>query len=415
MNYTVDPDIPFRLFTKGKHWGVINTETKKIIIPAKYQYIDQIITTENYPWKADELFYLVENEVEYNLRNTNGEIIFEFKNDEYLDSFFEYNNKYYVITNRITEIKDEWSESEFHSKNNKKLYLIKGKSGVELIASTEIQRLGKGNLIYFNDYYYNYYDDVDSVYEFFDLNTSKKMTFKDGKYMGFAYIESRNEIWTQKFDNTERRREPYYDVVIDSSLNIRQNLFKKAFKLYRDYFLTETENGIQLMSYDGTAAPFVYPYIETVRYRNTDIDDFHLNKILDKLFIFSNEKEPKKIGVIEFDGKIILPAEYKKIRILKIYYTEIPSEEFSNFIKESKLNPFYYFTVKEENQKYEYSIFDFVGEEIITVKDIQQDNGFFKFDFPSDPPEIQFLTRDSVRIYDLNSRQLKRIETRNVN
>lgn len=50
MNYTVDPDgIPFRMFTKGKYWGVLNTDMKEIIIPANYQYIEQIIITENYP------------------------------------------------------------------------------------------------------------------------------------------------------------------------------------------------------------------------------------------------------------------------------------------------------------------------------------------------------------------------------
>ncbi len=417
MNYTVDPDIPFRLFTKGKHWGVINTDTKEIIIPAKFQNIEQIIITENYPWKADEIFYLVENEGHSDIRNTKGEIIFVFPKDEFMDSFFEYNGKYYVISNRVTEIENEWwDESGFHLKDNKSLYLIEGKSAVELIASTEIQHLGKGNLVYFSDYFYHSNENDDKS-GYFDLNTHNAIRF-DVNY-GYSnerrYINSRNEIWIQEYDKIQKRKGNYYNLVIDSLLNTRENEFKNVFKLYKNYFLTETKNGTQLMSYDGTAAPFVYPYIEPVlnkfeviHHQVTELDD----KRLDKLFVFSNEKEAKKIGIIEFEGTIILPAGYDKISILKINYPEQPSEEFREFIKENKLNQFYYFTTKEENQRYEYSIFNIEGNEIFSVKDINNENAYLKFNLPSNPPEIQLYTRDSIRNYDLETGRLERSEAR---
>lgn len=412
MNYTIDPDIPFRLFTKGKHWGVINTDTNEIIIPAKFQNIEQIIITENYPWKADEIFYLVENEKLYDIRDTKGNIIFKFPKEEFLDSFFEYNGKYYVISNRVTEIENEWwDESGFHLKDNKRLYLIEGKSAVELIASTEIQHLGKGNLVYFSDYFY-YSNEDDDKSGYFELNTHKIVTFDVYDSRTKNYITSRNEIWILEFDKEKRKSEPYYDVVLDSTLNIKKNEFEKVFKLYKNYFLTEAENGTQLMSYDGTAAPFVYPYIETVRYRVTSLDDYHLNKIIDKLFVFSNEEEAKRIGIIDFEGNIILPAEYDKILILKINYPEQPSNEFREFIKENKVNKFYYFAIKEVNLKYDYSIFNTEGTEIFNLKDVETNNAFFKFDILSNPPEIQLYTRDSISIYDLKSGRLKRLEPR---
>lgn len=412
MNYTVDTDgIPFRMFTKGKFWGVLNTDTKEIIIPANYQNIEQIIIIENYPWKADEIFYLVENEKVYDIRNTKGKIIFKFPKDEFMDSFFEYNGKYYVISNRVTEIEDEWSESAFHLKDNKRLYLIEGKSPVELIASTEIQHLGKGNLIYFSDYFF-YSNEDDDKSGYFDLNTHKNIIFDAYDSRTKNYITIRNEVWIKDFDKEQRKSEPYYDIVLDSTLNFKENGFKKVFKLYKDYFLSEAEKGIQLMSYDGTSAPFVYPYVETVRYRATSLDDYHLNKILDKLFVFSNGKEAKKIGIIEFEGKIILPAEYDKILILKINYPKQPSEEFKNFIKVNKLNQFYYFTTKEVNQKYDYSIFNIEGNEIFSVKNIDNENAYLKFNILSNPPEIQLYTRDSIRNYDLKSGRLERTESR---
>ncbi|MGB6094319.1 MAG: hypothetical protein WBF83_11225 [Moheibacter sp.] len=413
MNYTVDPDgIPFRMFTKGKYWGVLNTDMKEIIIPANYQYIEQIIITENYPWKADEIFYLVENKGYSDIRNTEGEIIFVFPKDEFMDSFFEYKKKHYVITNRSTEIENEWwDEVGSHSKDNKRLYLIEGKSAVELIASTEIKHLGKGNLIYFSDYFY-YSNEDDAKSGYFDLNTHKRIAFDAYDPRAKFYINIRNEVWIKEFDKEQRKSEPYYDFVLDSTLNIKENTFKKVFKLYKEYFLTETETGIQLFNYDGTAAPFVYPHIETVKNRVTRLDDYHLNKILDKLFVYSNEKEAKKIGIIGFEGNIILPAEYDKISILKINYPEQPSEEFRNFIKENKLDQFYYFTTKDENQKYDYSIFNIEGNEIFSAKNIDSEIAYLKFNFSSDPPEIQLYTRDSIRNYDLKSGRLERTESR---
>jgi hypothetical protein len=409
MNYTIDPDVPFRMFTKGKLWGVINTDTKEVIIPAIFHNIEQIIITENYPWKADEIFYLVENEKVYDIRTTKGKIIFKFPKDEFLDSFFEYKNKYYVITNTSTEIEDEWS-SDFHLKDNKKLYKIDGMSYAELIASTEIKHLGKGNLIYFSDYFF-YSNEDDDKSGYFDLNTHKKIVFDAYDSRAKFYINTRNEVWIREFDKEQRKSEPYYDFVLDSTLNVKENTFKKVFKLYKEYFLTETENGTQLFNYDGIPAPFVYPFIETVNYRVTSLED----KILDKLFVFSNEKEAKKMGIIEFEGNIILPAEYDKISILKINYPEQPSKEFREFILEKKLNQFYYFTTKEKNQKYEFSIFNIEGNEIFSAKDINNENAYLNFYLPSVPPEIHLYSQDFIFRYDLEtSRLIEKVEKKSI-
>lgn len=289
MQYTISQDDPYRIFTKGKLSGLINTDTKEIIIPAKYTYIEQYIGAiqeleKNYfTYNHKNRFFVTydyrkEQELQF-LCDINGTVLYNFQKNEFPEMVFVHNKKIYLIT-KSSEFKhiDEYGFSE--ERVNMKLIRIYENQSTELFKSFMINHLGSKNIISFSD---------NEKVGFYDLNTDKKIAFKyyDDYYSSF-YIKRKNEIWLKTYNKEKRMSNPYYDSAIDSTLTIKPNPVMNALMPYENYFFTETKNGIQVTDYDGNTSPFAYPYLVSVK--NIFLhNNVHPNyyTLTDKLFVFS--------------------------------------------------------------------------------------------------------------------------------
>lgn len=398
MKYYPATDDPYRVFIKGKKEGVINTNTKEVVIPAKNAYIQQHFGVDNFPSKPEEKFFVVDQKNKHQLYNTKGKIIYNFKDDEYLDRVIVYNKKIYLITDSPKFFEGN-TDTEIQ-KNKKLILLDENQNHKEEISKTNsIVRLGSKNMILFSN---------NEQFGFFDLNTNKKVIFEYySKFSSSIYVQDKNEIWLNTFDKEDSKSSNYYDTVLDSTLTIKPNPIKNVLMAYEKYYFTENEKGIQVTDYNGQTSPFTYPYLTPVKNRIT-YDDIHPNNdiFLDKLFVFSTQKDRNIIGIINIDGKIILPEKFTNITMRHIYYYTSPSDEFRTYFKENNLENFYYFTFKNNNQEDEYTLFNKEGMEIITFKHNKNMNCSPEFDLmEKNQLQIKFHCSDSLKIYDLKTKK----------
>lgn len=279
-------------------------------------------------------------------------------------------------------------------------------NGVELCTYPSITHLGK-NMIYIKD---------NNQFGCFDLNSDTKILLKNHKrgFQKYLYVKDKNEIWTQIDKSETQEPNEYYDTVIDSTLNVKPNPAKNVISGDKKYYFSETEKGIQIIGFDGTASPFAYPFLEPVK--NSVMYGaniyFSREKILDKLFVFSPQKQGDIKGIIDQSGKIILPAEFSKISMQEIIPTTQPSPELLNFFEENNLSSFHYFTIKNEGNYNLYAIYNKDGKEIINFKD-RGNNCSYQFDFmEKNRLQIKFYSSDDTKTYDLNTKELISTEPR---
>jgi hypothetical protein len=408
MQYSINQDDPYRIFTKGKFSGLINTDTKEIIIPAKYTYIEQYLGAsqelgKNITYSHKDRFFVTydyrkEQELQF-LCDINGTVLYNFQKDEFPEIVFVHNKKIYLIT-KSSGFKhiDEYGFSE--ERVNMKLIRIYENKSTELFKSFMIKHLGSKNIISFSD---------NEKVGFYDLNTDKKIAFKYyDDYYSSVYIKRKNEIWLKTYNKEKRMSNPYYDTVIDSTLTIKPNPVMNALMPYENYFFTETKNGIQVTDYDGNTSPFAYPYLVPVKNRILN-NNYHPNfyMLTDKLFVFSTQREGTVTGIIDVEGKIIIPERFTTTSIRRINYYTTPSQEFKTFFEDNKLTNFYYYAIKENNLEDEYAIFNQEGIEIINFRHPKNKDCSPDFDLlEKNRLQIKFNCTDSLKIYDLNTRQL---------
>src|SRR5690606_35280324 len=136
-------------------------DSKKVIIPAKYGWVQEYITG----WTRKKIFYIA-TDLQRNrfLYNSDGEIIYTFKSndDDEIEDLFTHNGKLYLI------LCDFDIEVEFPEKKDYRLLRI-DKEVKELLVYPYIQRLGVKNLIYMWDSQHS-----DSI-GFLDINTDRKI------------------------------------------------------------------------------------------------------------------------------------------------------------------------------------------------------------------------------------------------
>jgi hypothetical protein len=404
MNYQVNPDIPYAVFIKDSKKGVINTTNKQIIIPAKFHSIDIYNSTPEYQSKTNELFYITSYQeknsihVRSFLYDVNGKLVYTFGINESIKSSFHYNKKFYFITETIIIIDDFNSPLK---KIGEKLIQVNKSNAVKIFSFFSIERLGSKNMISFTD---------NNQKGYFDLNSNTKILFEDANEIHSSrYVQNLNEVWIKKQDKETRIPNKYYDTVIDSTLTIKPNPIENALIAYDKYFFTENQNGnIEVTYYKGITSPFAYPYILPVRdgFLHNNVHP-NYNIFTDKLFAFSSNKEGTLKGIIEAKGKIILPEKFTAINIRSINYYTTPSQEFKTFFEENKLTNFYYFTTKDNNLEDEYAVFNQEGLEIINFRHPKNKDCSPDFDLlEKNRLQIKFNCSDSLKIYDLNTKQL---------
>jgi len=407
--YYADRDFPYAVFVKNSLSGVINTTTKEIIIPRKFGWVDRHTTGNDFPPKLNEVFYVATEPMEGDtifkgsyLYNINGKVLYNFEAMEGVKSFFYHNKQLYLITE--TFIGDVSEPLKYY-----KLLRILKTQTIKLLEASSIQRCGK-NIISFNNY-------DNHQFGYFDLNTGKKLLLEpySEQYDHGIYIQQKNEIWVNRYNTKARMPYPYYDTVIDSTLNTKPNPVKDAVLMpYQNYFFTETEKGIQITDFNGQTSPVIYPYITPVKNRIT-YTTIHpsLDIFLDKLFVFSNQKDEKIKGITDINGKIILPPEFNSITLQEIHYYTQPSDEFKIFIKNNKLENFFYYTIKDVDDKKEFALFNEEGTEIIKFKENKYSNCSPEFDLmEKNRLQIKFHCSDSLKIYDLTTKELIHVEAR---
>ncbi len=409
LKYDPYPETPYTRFIEGTNSGVMVTETKQILIPAKYGWIDRRLTDDSYPPKSNQIFYVgsyYPDSTYTNLKsflfNVNGKLLYTCGDDEGVKSIFYHNKQLYLITG-----KELWGEEKITGRINvikydDKLFRLdpNKNNAVELCTYPTITHLSK-NMIFLSR---------DNQFGYFDLNTDKKILFEKspGKFQRHLYVKEKNEVWTSINQSENQKSNEYYDTVIDSTLSVKPNLAKNVVWGSAKYYFSQTEKGIQVVDFDGTASPFAYPFLEPVKnrvafYMNT----FGREAITDKLFAFSPRKEGDIIGIIDQNGKIILPAEFNQISMKEINFYNQPSEEFVNFFKDNKLLGFYYFTIKNEGNYNVYAIYNQEGTEIIRLKEDKNNNCSCGFDFmEKNRLQIKFYCSNDTKTFDLLTKEL---------
>jgi hypothetical protein len=397
---------PYSIFVKGSKKGVINTISKEVIIPAKFGWIEKYLSKDEYP-STNEIFYVTtyptQNNSDYSrsfLYDSKGKLIYTFGVGESVKSFFYYNKQFYFITK--TEI---FTEPTNHNDIGIKEYeghlLLINENQVEIILTQcSINHLGSKNIISFS---------IDNQKGFFDLNSRKKIIKNSLDFYVSMYVENRNEIWVRPYNKEERTISKYYETVLDSTLNIKPNPVKNAVDAFEKYFLTENnKENIQITDFNGKTFPYEFPYLLPSCYINNYRDfEFHYKKRLDSLFIFSKQKDGKSIGIIDVDGKVILPPYFNEISLKEINYYTTPSPEFSKYIEDNKLLPFYYFAKRNENEYVEFALFNSDGTEIIKFKKPKYTICSPNFDLMErNKLQIKFHCTDSLDIYDLKTKKL---------
>lgn len=407
LKYYPFTDTPYSIFMKGSNSGVMATETKQVLIPAKYAAIDRYLVGKPYPPTSKQIFYIGYSLIDSTsmsykdfLFNVNGKLIYTFEEGESLKSLFHYNKQLYLITKKQFLGEQTISEQTNLVKYNDKLFRLDDNKAIEICSYPVITHLDK-NMIYLNS---------DNQFGYFDLNTDKKILLKLYKdFQSYLYVKKKNEIWAQKSNSETGKPNPYYDTVIDSTLNVKPNTAKNVLMAYDKYYFSESEKGIQIVDFDGTVSPFAYPFLEPVKHRVAHDANIHTDHdfIVDKLFAFSLQKEGDIMGIIDQSGKIILPAEFNLIGMQEIHYYYQPSEELRNFFKENKLLNFYYFTVKNEDNHDVYALYNQEGQEIIKLKEDKKDRWTYQFDLmEQNRLQIKFQCSNKTKIYDLKTKEL---------
>lgn len=216
----------------------------------------------------------------------------------------------------------------------------------------------------------------------------------------------------------------FYDKVLDSTLTLKTNPIKNVKEIYPNYYIIETEKGFQASDFNEKLTPFTFPYLVPLLYHSISYSNEYLNRTVNfnDLFVFSNETQTNEsgfggnLGIIDFSGKILIPAEYNKIKIPNIYYPQTPSDEFRKFVFENKLNNYYFLTRKSiGNNKAEYSILNEEGNLILKTIGKIDDDYYTRFDITTKEPKINFYLNDSTRTFNLKTKELIDIKKGRIN
>lgn len=409
LKYYPFSDTPYSIFMKGTNSGVMVTETKQVLIPANYGWIDRRLTDDTYSPTSKQIFYVgsyredtLSMYVKSFLFNVNGKLLYTFDEGEDVKSLFYHNKQLYLITK-----KQLWGEETIPDRINiinydDKLFRLDANkdNAAQLCAYPSIKHLGK-NMIYLNP---------NNQFGYFDLNTDKKNLFEKHSRdsQRYLYVKEKNEIWTSINQSETEKSNEYYDTVIDSTLSVKPNPAKNVLWGSAKYYFSQTEKGIQVVDFDGTASPFAYPFLEPVKNRVAFyINTFGREAITDKLFTFSPHKEGDIIGIIDLSGKIILPAEFNQISMKEIIPNTQPSDEFLRFLNDNKLLGFYYFAIKNEANYNVYAIYNQEGTEIIRLKEDKNNNCSCGFDFmEKNRLQIKFYCSNDTKTFDLLTKEL---------
>jgi hypothetical protein len=177
LKYYPFSDTPYSIFMKGTNSGVMVTETKQVLIPANYGWIDRRLTDDTYSPTSKQIFYVgsyredtLSMYVKSFLFNVNGKLLYTFDEGEDVKSLFYHNKQLYLITK-----KQLWGEETIPDRINiinydDKLFRLDANkdNATQLCAYPSIKHLGK-NIIYLNP---------NNQFGYFDLNTDKKNLFE---------------------------------------------------------------------------------------------------------------------------------------------------------------------------------------------------------------------------------------------
>lgn len=295
------------LVRKDSLIGVIN-ENGKEIIPAKYRNITEDFRYSFNPEITDkrQLVFSVEDfESKKALFGNNGETLLPFTTDSFLDMRIINDSLSYFV---LAGYQDTGSIQ--HSVNGTVI-----KPYAQTLVKIENQKLSKVPL---NSEYVKFLYEIDVVWftdratrlaGFHNLKTGKTTSTV---YRGYIEL-SENSILT-----SNKTGELYYNVVLDSLFN-ETLLDKDIISMVNGNFFYTQNNLIGVMNKDFEPAKFKYPILKTflpLDSRNYSTEEF--KQLASDLFLFGTKTDSKKLGLIDFSGKIIIkPDLYDQISIIQ--------------------------------------------------------------------------------------------------
>jgi len=361
------------LIQKNDLLGVVDRFGNSIL-PTTYKEIYPFINEEN-----KSLFLLVTNsDYKQAIFNHNGNEIYPFTIN-YLTESVIYKNKVFLVTDE-----DNYTK--------------------------KMLKVSNGKIEIFSDYVYNfiqikdnlatlYYNQNGTAYQGFYNMENDSILYGFDRYY---YHKPKNEIWA----TSKKSGYKNYDVIIDSSFTVKPNKYANTTRITNDYFYLKAENGYQIMDLYDNILPFSYPVIQPfdgdIR---ADIHGKDYAETRKNLFKFYTNAESKRYGVIDNNGKILVPADtYDVINLNNVnnrysHYNNI-SHNKKEYLKEKKLDRIFYVYERDENTKN--ILLDVNGNEIIAT-----DKGYYvdleRFSFHN---HLLAQKRDTIKVYDLDIKKV---------
>lgn len=170
-----------------------------------------------------------------------------------------------------------------------------------------------------------------SAYNFTRNNKSVISFRKDHSYWGLFNVKTKKVIpaiyQDIKYDVFSKRlyllKDGFYSLSVDTQLESPEENNDRIVKIHSDNFFCMNDKNDMIIKHNGVESPFSYPKLEEYH----DESRFYYNQISYKqhsfyknLFKYYTEKDQKKYGIINLQGKVLTKADYDEINVL--FYDE---------------------------------------------------------------------------------------------
>jgi hypothetical protein len=299
--------------TKDTLNGVLNKEGK-VIIPINYKSVD---TSIGYVTDSNT-FSVVDFDDQGFIYNRNGKKIFDYVLTFSSFGGIEGNQENHLAVLFLPNEKNRFRRKLFKVLDDSAWVVeIPGYENVDL---TEI----------FMNFDWLEKNSV-SAYNFTRNNKSVISFRKNHSYLGLFNVKSNKVIPAiyegMKYDVFSKRiylfKDGFYSFSVDTQLENPQENSDKIVKINSDNFFCLNDDNEMFIKHNGVESPFSYPKLEEYH----DESRFYYNQISYKqhsfyknLFKYYTEKDQKKYGIINLQGKVLTKADYDEINVL--FYDE---------------------------------------------------------------------------------------------
>lgn len=361
----------FVVSKKDSVFGLID-ENGKEIIPLKYKRI----VKDNFQTG----FLYVENfDKHFSIFNYRGQQLYPFSIESIINSRYYENNTEFVITNNEKKIKGitynfNGQDQKFYEQSLLKL------------ENDTLQKININakSLQFLDNEFISYRTDA-FVYGLYD---TKSGLIIPPKYKRLLISRNNKTFFASK--------DKFFDTAIDN-LGQEKPLPHYFNEIKSDYYFYKENDKTGVMNPDFKVTNFTYQVLKPIyEYDDNKYVSAELKKYTNQYFKFNTTTENQKMGIIKFDGTIIVPPN--KYENVNIYFDETKPNNFKKIIEKYK-NAIFVGSKLEKN-KAKTVLFTADSKEIISF---YANNA--TWDFAEFSESIILKSQDSIKVIDLKTKQ----------